>query len=77
MKLITTKQTVQLEAETIAEALQLISLAQGTTPPIRTKRGYTKKKKSAWKGKHRILCLTCNKKFKNLKLHNLKKHDNN
>lgn len=75
MKLITTATTISIQAETIAEAIQLLALT--TTPPIRTKHTYIKKKKSAWKGKHRIPCPTCHKKFKNLKLHNLKKHDNN
>lgn len=73
MKITTTKTTVIAESETIAEAIQLLALSP--TPPSTQKRTYKKRaSRNSWKGKHRIPCDQCGKKFKNIKLHILKKH---
>lgn len=76
MKITTTKTTVIAEAESIAEALVLIKLAGESTHVEHPKRPYAKRQggNNAWKGKHKVLCPTCGLKYKNIKLHAMRKH---
>lgn len=66
MKIVMTDGALIATAESIADIKLLISL----TPRATTKHVAH----NAWKGKHRQVCPTCGKKYKNIKLHMLKKH---
>lgn len=70
MQITTTRTAVVATAETMEDTVRLLQLVAPAAPE-KVKRFY---KKSAWKGKHRVPCDLCSKKFKNLKLHMLKKH---
>ncbi len=78
MKVEISKGVVKLTSESSAEYKKLLGILVEQEPtskkkgrPVGWRGSY---KKSAWKGKHRVECPICNKKFKNILLHNKLKH---
>lgn len=61
----------RLEAETQEEAIAMGVFASkfGARADVAEQSETVKATRNAWKGKHRQLCVTCNKSYKNLALH--------